>query len=364
MTRYLVHRLLWGVVLLLAITFCTYAVFSIIPYDPGRILFQPGAQVSPAQLRAADQKLGVNRPFYDQYWSFLSRFVEHGSLGHAFSGVPLSTIIANTAPVTGLLVLGGALLMLAVALPLGILSARYPNTRIDRAVLAVSVLGIALHPFVVGVVLKQVFGHTFHALPNGGYCPMHHIPQPKTFLLYGRPIPFSSATHAELLQMGYYQTPAAYCAGAPWPWRWFEHMILPWITFALFFLPFYVRIIRTRLIESYGEAYVLTARAKGASELRVLVRHLLRPISATVATMFAFDVGVGITAAMYVEAVYALPGLANQALIALGTNGNVEAGYDLPMMAGIVAVVAAAIVTLNIVADLVSSRLDPRITLA
>lgn len=364
MTRYLARRLLWGLGLLLAISFVTYAVFSLIPYDPGRILYPPGASLTPAQLRAADHKLGVDQPFYVQYVHFLRHLVEHGSLGRSFTGLSMNSLIAETAPVTGLLILGGALLMLALALPLALLSARYPNTPIDRAVLAVSVLGIALHPFVVGVILKQVFGHTLHVLPPGGYCPMHHLEPPKT--IYDpdlrMTVPFHTLTHQQLVDLRYYDTPAGYCSGAAWPVRWLQHMVLPWVTFALFFLPFYVRIIRARLIEAYEEPHVLTARAKGASELRVLVGHLLRLVSATVVSMFAFDVGVGITAAMYVETVYALPGLANQALVALGTQA--VPGYDLPMMASIVIVVAAGITVLNILADLAATHLDPRIHLA
>lgn len=365
MSRYLVRRLLWGAGLMLAISFATYAVFAIIPYNPGRILFPPGSAVTPAQLTIADHTLGVDKPFYVQYEHFLQQLLEHGSLGTSFTGTSINTIIANTAPVTALLILGGALLMLAVAVPLAVLSARHANTGIDRAVLAVSVLGIALHPFVVGVVLKQLFGHTFGLLPEGGYCPLHHIQPPATFFdqTVHRQVPFNSLTHAQLVQDGYYLFPAGYCSQAPWPISWLKHMLLPWATFALFFLPFYVRMIRTRLLDSYQERYVLTARAKGASELRILTGHLLRPVSATVATMFAFDVGVGITAAMYVETVYGLPGLANQALIALGTSGSFEAGYDLPTMTGIVITVAAAIVVLNIAADLAASRLDPRIKL-
>jgi len=358
-TGYLVRRLLWGLGLLFAITFVTYAVFSIIPYDPGRILFAPGAAVTPAQLRAADHALGVDRPFYAQYASFLGRLVEHGSLGDNFGGGTVGKTIANTAPLTVFLIVGGALLMLAIAVPLALLSARFPNTPIDRAVLIVSVLGIALHPFVVGVLLKQGFGD-LRLLPTFGYCPMHHIKPPKTFLIYGGPVPLSKATPEELKQFGYYQTPASYCGGAPWPWRWFEHMVLPWVTFALFFLAFYVRIIRARLLETYDEPFVLTARAKGASERRVLRHHLLRPVSATIVTMFAFDVGVGITAAMYVETVFGLPGIANQALTALGARD--APGYDLPMMTGIVIVVAATVVILNLLADLAAMKLDPRIT--
>ena len=359
MSRYLVRRLLWGLGLLLVLTFVTYAVFSIIPYDPGRILFPAGAPVTPAQLQAADKKLGVDRPFYVQYTRFLEKLVEHGSLGDNFGGGTVARTIRDRAPLTAFLIVGGALIMLAIAIPLGLLSARYPNTRIDRAILVIAVLGIALHPFVVGVLLKKASGD-LHLLPTGGYCPMHHLTPPKTWTVYGaEQVPVAKLSRQLLEEFGYYQSPAVYCSGAPWPWRWFERMVLPWFTFALFFLAFYVRIIRTRLLESYNEPFVLTARAKGADERRVLTHHLLRPVSATIVTMFAFDVGVGITAAMYVETVYGLPGLANQALTALGARN--EPGYDLPMMTGIVLVVATTIVVLNILADLAAMKLDPRI---
>jgi peptide/nickel transport system permease protein len=358
-TRFLVRRLLWGLGVLLVLTFVTYAVFSLIPYDPGRILFPPGAPVTPGQLKAADHALGVDRPFYDQYATFLDHLLLHGSLGHNFSGGTVARTIVDTAPLTMFLIIGGALLMLALAIPLGLISARHPNTRIDRAILVIAVLGIALHPFVVGVVLKSASGD-LHALPTSGYCPMHHMQVPKTWVVYGgEKVPVAKLSHQLLQEFGYYADPAVYCSGAPWPWRWFEHMVLPWMTFALFFLAFYVRIIRARLLETYNERFVMTARAKGADERRILSHHMLRPVSATVVTMFAFDVGVGITAAMYVETVFGLPGLANQALTALGARS--EPGYDLPMMTGIVLVVATTIVVLNIVADLVAMKLDPRI---
>jgi len=358
-SAYLVRRLLWGLGLLLVLTFVMYAVFSIIPYDPGRILFPAGAPVPPAQLQAADHKLGVDRPFYEQYASFLQRLVEHGSLGHNFGGGTVARTIADTGPPTAFLIVGGAILMLAIAIPLGLLSARYPNTPIDRAILVIAVLGIALHPFVVGVLLKQA-SSKLGLFPTGGYCPMHKMTPPTTWTVYGgEQVPVAKLSHQLLEEFGYYKSPSVYCSGAPWPWRWFEHMVLPWFTFALFFLAFYVRMIRARLLETYNEPFVLTARAKGADERRVLTHHLLRPVSATIVTMFAFDVGVGITAAMYVETVFGLPGIAHQALTALGVGD--EPGYDLPMMTGIILVVATTVIVLNILADLAAMKLDPRI---
>jgi peptide/nickel transport system permease protein len=365
--RYAIRRLILGLLLLFALTFSTYAVFSIIPYDPGRIAFAPGAFVSDAQLKAADHRLGTDKPFYIQYWRFLHRLFLHGQLGNTFKGLPLNSIVAQAAPVTALLVLGGAVLMLALAFPLAILSSRRPDSHLDRAILLVAVLGIALHPFIVGVILRHTFANSLHVLPSGGYCPLHHIQQPT-----GQPTPPGQLSpQASLALITAYEIQQQLgsptyltCHGQPWPLLWTEHMILPWITFALFLLPFYVRIIRSRLLETYNEPFVLTARAKGASESRILIKHVLRPISGTIITLLAFDLGVAITAALYIETVYRLPGLAHEALIALGTQGGLEAGYDLPTMTAIVLVTTTAIVTLNLAADLVAAQLDPRIRLA
>jgi peptide/nickel transport system permease protein len=350
-TTYTVRRLGWGVLVVIALTFTTFAVFRLIPYNPGYIVAGPRA--TPSQLRAADHQLGVDQSLWRQYGNFLWRLV-HANLGTSFTGRRLNGVMASAFPVTALLVVGGMLLMLAVAVPLALASARRAGTAIDHAILAVSVLGIALHPFVVGVLLKQIFGVGLGVLPLGGYCPMHHVGppqlQPGSYL---SPADVAAASHG-----------GATCAGAPWPWLWFSHMVLPWLTFALFFLPFYVRMLRTRLVESYGEPWVTVARAKGASELRILARHLLRAVAGTTVAMLALDIGTAVTASIYVESIYSLPGLGHLALIALGANGLTEAGYDLPTMAMIVLTVAVSIVVLNLLADLVAARLDPRIQLA
>ncbi|HEY7397100.1 MAG TPA: ABC transporter permease [Gaiellaceae bacterium] len=352
MTRYVVKRLGAGVIVVFALTFVTFAVFRLIPYNAGHIIVGPTP--TPAQLQAADHQLGVDQSLPVQYWHFLGRLA-HGSLGRTFTGESLNGLMASTIPVTALLVAGGALLMLAIALPLAIASARHAGTAIDRGILVVSILGIALHPFVVAVILKDVFGTHLHFLPYGGYCPMHRAakfhPPP------GPPLPpFELAEAASGAHGG-----AGTCRGEPWPWLWFQHMVLPWVTFALFLLPFYVRILRTRLIENYNEPYVTVARAKGASERRILARHLLRIVFATTLAMLALDVGTAVTAAIYVESAYSVPGLGRLAVQALGSGG--EQGYDLPTVAAIVLVVAVLVTVLSLLADLGAARLDPRITL-
>jgi peptide/nickel transport system permease protein len=340
MSSYVARRTLTGIVMILALVFATFAVFSIIPFDPGHIVLGPAP--NSAQLRHVDHQLGVDRPFYIQYLDFLRRLLLHGNLGRSFLGQPINRVVADTAPVTISLIVGGAVLTLLLAVPLAILSARRRDSRIDRLVLAVSIVGIALHPFVVGALLRRVFGQSLHVLPATGYCPWHRL-QP----------PAATQTFASNWQL---------CHGAPVAWLWLSHLVLPWVTFALFFLPFYVRLIRARLLETYEEPFVLTARAKGASELRIFGRHALRFVSGTVITMAAFDVGASVTAAIYVEYVFQLHGLASQVLQALGATPT-EQGYDLPLMTGVVVVVATSVVVLNLLADIVAGWLDPRIRL-
>lgn len=140
--------------------------------------------------------------------------------------------------------------------------------------------------------------------------------------------------------------------------HWTTHLILPWITFALFFLPLYVRLIRTRVLETLSEPHVATARAKGASELHVIFRHVLRPALIPLTPMVAMDLGGALMAAIYIEFVFTLGGIGSIVLQVLSPE---RAGYDLPLVAALFFVIAAFIVLLNLIADVVQAALDPRI---
>src|SRR5581483_5785630 len=141
--------------------------------------------------------------------------------------------------VTLSLVLGGAVFLLLLAVPLGLLSALRPHTHLDRAVLTFSLFGIAFHPFIVGLILRNVFGTRLGLLPTHDYCPLQAPPR----IVF--PATCNPTTGLGCIVL--------HCRGHGGAWLWFSHLILPWLTFALFFLPFYVRIIRTRLIELLGE---------------------------------------------------------------------------------------------------------------
>jgi peptide/nickel transport system permease protein len=274
----------------------------------------------------------------------------HGDLGVSWptvvffngrvEGAPVGPMVWHAALVTGSLVLGGFLLLLLVAVPLGTLAATRPRSLLDRLSLGVSIAAISTHPLVVGLLLQLFVGNKWKLLPASGYCT---IPKP------------TAAAIAAWKRFGPTGTPAP-CGGAG-QWAW--HLLLPWITFALFFVALYMRIVRARMLEVLEEPWVRTARAKGASELRVIRSHALRNAIAPVVTMTAMDAGMAIGIAMYIETVFGLPGLGRTMIRALAG----FQGYDLPVILAVTLVAAAAIILLNLVADLVLLALDPTVTL-
>jgi hypothetical protein len=215
------------------------------------------------------------------------------------------------------------LLMMLLALPLGCVAALRPRSPADRGLLAVSVIGLAIHPFVLGITIRDFFGSEFHIF-DFSYCPL---------------------------------TGTSRLSGCGGPADWAKHLIVPWCVFALFFLPLYMRMLRVRLLETFNEPWISTARAKGASETRVVLGHALRNAIGPVLPMLAVDAGTAITAAIYVETVFGLPGLGTLAVRAFSGQAG---GYDLPLTAGIVTTVGAFVVLLNIGADVAGAWIDPR----
>ncbi len=341
MGRYLVRRVATGVCVLAAITFAVFAIFSSIPLDAGCIVVDctPGSTVTPAQRAEARHRLGVDRPFPVQYARFVWRLVRHASFGTSWTGLRIDRALGDALGVTASVVIGGVLLLLLLAIPLGVLSALRPHTLFDRGVLAVSIVGIALNPLIVGALLRQGLSIQTHLFPFDGYRPLRgDVVFPCQ--------PGAYACHPIVLRGG--------------PAQWAYHLVLPWLTFALFFLPLYTRVIRARVRETLGDPHVAVARAKGASELRVLARHVLRIALLPLTTMVGLEIGGALTASIYIEHVYALNGLGSLAFSTLQAD---RGAYDLPLVTAIFVTVAAAIVALNLLADLLHAWLDPRIRL-
>jgi peptide/nickel transport system permease protein len=340
--RYFLRRILISIVLLGLLSVITFAIYFTIPQEPAAFLIDP-QHSTPAMIERAHRQLGVDKPVTTQYAKFVWRAL-HGDFGIAFEGIGFNAQaeiegthvgaeVIRAAAVTGWLALGGIVLVVLLAIPAAMLAASRVGSWLDRTLLTVTLIGISTHPIVIGVVLQTFVGNRWHLTPPRGYCGLA-----ESTVILGDP----------------FDNHPTICGGLA---DWASHMILPWITFALFFIALYMRIVRVRLLDVLGSDYIRAARAKGASESRVLRRHALPNTILPVITMVGMDIGTAVGVAVYVETVYGLPGLGRLTLGAISG----EQGFDLPVILAVVMVVGAAIILLNLIADAVLAVVDPTI---
>src|SRR5690348_14395822 len=325
MVRYLIRRILWACLLFVITTFGTFVIFFMGPNDPARAQCG-GDQAQPACLKLVTEKYGLDKPLYVQYWYFFDRLVIHHNLGTSYAtGQSINQSIGKAAPVTASLVFGGAILWMILALIIGVFSALRPRSVGDRAAMIFVLIGISAHPVWIGLIFEYVFGVKLGWTPIANYANFFGAPGD---------------------------------SGLPGgPWQWFYHLILPWITFAILFAALYVRMIRANVVETLGEDYVRTARAKGAPESRVMRSHVLRNAMLPVVTMLGMDIAIGLGGAIFTENVYDLPGLGRVLL-------NSITNFDLPTTQGIVVFGTIAIIGFNLLVDLLYAAIDPRIRLS
>ena len=272
MLRYLIRRLLWAGVLFVAVTLVTYIIFFVVPQNPALELCGKSCTVD--DIERVERYWGLDRPVPVQYLRFLKRLVVEQSLGMSFATRrDVTDVVVDAAPVTGSLVLGGAIVWLLISVPLGILSALRPRSLIDRAGMVFVLIGISAHPVWIGLIMSFFFGFKLGWFPITGYDDFFNPPEGTV--------------------------------GGPWPW--FYHMILPWITFGMLGSALYVRMIRANVMETMNEDYVRTARAKGAPESQVMRGHILRNALLPVVTMLGMDIGLSLGGAIFTEQVYSLP---------------------------------------------------------
>ena len=322
MFRYLVRRLLWAGVLFIAVTFVTYVIFFLVPANPARLA--AGQSATPERIEEVEKFLGLDQPVYIQYYRFLKRLVLEGSLGQSFlNRRPVNEEIYNAAPVTASLVLGAMILVLAISIPIGIFSALRPRSLLDRAAMVYVLVGISLPSFWIGLILSYLVGFRLGWTPTSGYCEVVTVPE------------------------------AATCGGF---FDWAYHMILPCTTLAIVVAGTYVRFIRAEVMETMTQDYVRTARAKGAPERRVMRSHILRNAMLPLVTIIGLDISILLGGAIFIEAVFGLPGLGTVAI-------NSISNFDLPVLQGVVIFGALAIIVFTLIVDLLYAWIDPRIRL-
>ena len=307
--------------LFLAVTVVSYILFFIIPSDPAKQFAGKGA--NPETIAKAKHYLGLDKPIYDQYYTFLERLVVHQDLGHSwYNREGVNRIIKDAAPVTASLVFGGAFFWLMLSIPIGVLTALRRRSLLDRGSTVFVLVGISAHPVWIGLLFAYFFGYKLHLTPISNYADFFHPPP-------GQP-------------------------GGPVQWAY--HLLLPWLTFMILYAALYVRMIRANVIETLSEDYVRTARAKGAPEWVVLRRHVLRNVMLPVVTILGMDIGLALGGAIFTESVYSLPGLGRTSVQAL-------ANYDIPTVQGVIVFATLIIISFNLLVDVLYAWIDPRIRL-
>jgi peptide/nickel transport system permease protein len=320
MLRFLARRLLAGAAVLFVISVAVFVLFFVVaPGDPAANFVGRGA--TPQQIEMARARYGLDQPVYVQYAKYAGGLL-HGDLGFSFRNAePVRKTLLTRLPATASLAVGSAVLWLAMGIPVGILAATRPRSARDRAATIFSLGGLSAPSFVLGLLMLyvlffQLTVHGWHLFPGNGY------------------VPFTSN-----------------------PFEWARHLVLPWVTLAITYAASYSRLVRGSLLEVLGEDYIRTARAKGLSERRVVVRHGLRSALTPVVTLLGIDLGSLLGGAIVTEALFGLQGIGQTAVQAVTTG-------DLPIIFGTVMFAAFFVVVGNLVVDLAYAMLDVRVRTA
>jgi len=305
MLRYLAKRLAASIVILLGVTIVTFGLTFLMPADPVAMI---AGRNSTAEIRQSiREQLGLDRPLIVQYTSYVTRLAQ-GDFGRSYARkTDVGDLIWSRLPATLLLMLGAVVAELLIGIPAGIYAATRRGSASDKTMMTLSFVGVSAPQFVVGLSLLYVFAYMLGWLPLGGY-------------------------------------------GT------FAHLILPAITLGIAGGGWYSRMMRSSMVDVLRQDYVRTARAKGVPEWRVVMKHALRNAILPIIAMIGLDIGIFMSGVVVVESVFGWPGIGQlmwQAIQAV----------DIPIIMGVTTVAAAFIILGNLLADLTTPLVDPRIRL-
>jgi peptide/nickel transport system permease protein len=315
---YIVRRVLWAILLLLVVSFLTFVIFNVFPSaDPAAL--RAGRNATPALVEQIRRNLGLDKPFYTQYWNYLKGLVTHFDLGYSYyNSESVKSEIFSRLPATISVALGGFIVWMFIGIPVGIVSAIRPRSILDRVMMGGSLVAISAPVYFLGLVSLFLF-----AKGTG--------------------------------QLQWFGAAGSYVPITQNPGTWFDSLILPWFTLAAAFAAFYARMTRGNLIETMHEDYIRTARAKGLHESKVITKHGLRAALTPIVTMAGMDIGLLLGGAILTEIVFNVPGVGRYAYLAIVNS-------DLPAIQGTVLFGAFFIVFANLAVDILYAFLDPRVT--
>lgn len=308
MTTYIFRKLLYSILVLIGVITVTFSLMYVIPGDPARLMLGQRADI--ASIDAVRKQLGLDDPLYVQYGRFMVKAIQ-GDLGRSYSSNrDVLTTIIETFPATAILAVSALILSSIIGIIIGVISSIKPYTMADNLSMLIALFGISFPPFALGLVMALVFGAWLKWFPISGY-----------------------------INNG------------------FIYLILPMLTLALRPLAIIARLTRSSMLDVLGQDYVRTARAKGVSEWKVIIRHALRnalnPVITTISAWLAALLG----GTFFIEYIFNWPGIG---LLAI----NSILSLDFPMIQGTVLFTAVIFIIVNMIVDIIYAFLDPKVKLS
>lgn len=312
MTGYILRRLAQSLVVVVGVTIIVFVIVHLLPGGPARALL--GARASPEQIRLFDIANGYNKPLPVQYVDYVIKLL-HGNLGYSYhDNQTVASLLAQYLPKSALLLGLAYVVAIVVALPLGLLQALRRNKPVDYALTGIAFVGYSMPAFWLGIILILLFAVNFHLLPPEG-------PQ--------------GATVGAVLSH-----PNA--------------LVLPVVTLAAATVALFSRFMRSSAIETMVQDYIRTAKAKGLSGRRIVMRHMLRNSITPIITLIGLSLPGAVSGALITEQVFNYPGMG-----LLFWNAAVT--HDFPVLLGFTIVVAIATVLGSLLADVLYAVMDPRV---
>ncbi|WP_372838076.1 ABC transporter permease [Phaeovulum sp.] len=305
MVAYLIRRLFQAALILLGVSLVTFFLLYLLPADPVRQI--AGRSATAQTVQNIREQLGLDQPFIVQYWRYLTGLVQ-GDFGRSYlQKSEVAVLIWARLPASLLLMAGAIGCELLLGLTMGIVAALRRGSMTDQSLMITSFVGVSAPQFVVGLLLLYVFAVRLGWFPIGGY-------------------------------------------GT------FRHLVLPSLTLGILGSGWYSRMMRSSMIDVLRQDYIRTARAKGLARRRVIFRHALPNAILPIIAMIGIDIGIFMGGIVVVESVFGWPGIGQLAWQAIQR-------VDIPIIMGVTLVSACAIVLGNLLADLVTPFIDPRIRL-
>ena len=313
MHRYIIRRLLIAIPTLWAVTVLVFLMIHLIPGNIVQVMLGTGANLTHQQLRQLYALYGINRSLWQQYLTWITSLLQ-GNFGVSLrSGLPIGSLLVQALGVTIELSLGALVIAGGIGVPLGMIAALYKSRFIDYALRILSLIGLAIPNFLLGMLLVLV---------TSVYCPT-----------------LSTFSYVPLTQQ---------------PVANLESMIVPMIALAVSLMAIIVRMTRAAVLNQMQEDFIRTARAKGITELMVWIKHVLRTSAIPIVTLLGLQAGYLLGGALVIENVFTLPGVGRLIVDAINQR-------DYPVVQMAILVVAIMVVLVNLCVDMSYAFLDPRI---